>query len=83
MIKYVIATPDKKQFYQIVGYELNSSGFGGSSSTEYEYYLVDNLEEASLYVKDPTSIMQRYDRKYWKPFVILKVRETITHEIIG
>lgn len=53
------------------------SSYGGSISTEYEYETVKTLEEASIFDKDPTYIMQRYNKIYWYPFVILKVRTII------
>jgi hypothetical protein len=71
-IKYVIATPDKKEFYKVTEWESDMSGFGGSTSTEYTYKTVKTLEEASIFNKDPTNIMKRYIDHL--PFIVLRVR---------
>lgn len=73
-IKYIVATPDKKEFYKVTEHDYDTCGIGGCSSTEYIYELVKTLDEATIFDKDPTSIMQRYRKEDWLPFVILKVR---------
>jgi len=80
-IRYIVATPDITHFYKITDWESDMTGYGGSTSTEYDYNLVDDINYASIFDYDPTPIMQRYDKKYWKPFIVLRVEETITRKI--
>ena len=80
--KYIVATPDKKSYYKITEWESDMTGYGGSTSTEYEYELTEDINEASIFDKDPTHIMHRYNKKYWEPFTILEIKEVIKRTII-
>jgi hypothetical protein len=75
--KYIVATPDKKEFYKVIEWESDFSGFGGSTNTEYIYTKVKTIEEATVFDKDPTSIMKRYREEDHVPFIILRIRNII------
>lgn len=79
-LKYVAATPDRKLFYKVEEWESDFSGYGGSTSTEYTYTKTKNLENATVFDKDPTNIMKRYRNN--DPFIILKVQEIIKRIIV-
>lgn len=81
--RYIVATPDKKSYYKITEWESDMTGYGGSTTTEYKYETTEDINEASIFNKDPTHIMHRYNEKYWKPFTILKIKEVIKLRLIN